>query len=38
MADFWSNDDRGYKLKVSLDTLSQNLENNTSQVRIRAWL
>lgn len=38
MADFWSNDDRGYKLKVSLDTVSQNVENNTSQVRIRAWL
>lgn len=38
MADFWSNDDRGYKLKVTLDTVSQNVNNNSSQVRIRAWL
>ncbi|MHB9781495.1 DUF859 family phage minor structural protein [Streptococcus sp. 10F2] len=38
MAEFWSNDDRGFRLRVWLDTTSQNVEANTSQIRVRAHL
>lgn len=38
MAEFWSNNDRGYSLRVRVDTQSQNIENNTSQVRVQAHL
>lgn len=38
MADFWSNDDRGFRLRVTMDTTAQNIGNNTSQIRVRATL
>ncbi|MBG9366563.1 DUF859 family phage minor structural protein [Streptococcus sp. NLN64] len=38
MAEFWSNDDRGFRLRVWLDTTSQDVEANTSQIRVRAHL
>lgn len=38
MAEFWSNNDRGFRLRVTMDTTSQNVESNTSQIRVRATL
>lgn len=38
MAEYWSNTDRGYRLKLTIDEVSQNVETNTSSVRIRLSL
>ncbi|GGE26245.1 DUF859 domain-containing protein [Streptococcus himalayensis] len=38
MAEFWSNNDRGYRIRLWLDQASQNVSSNTSQVRVRLAL
>ncbi|HEL2057769.1 TPA: DUF859 domain-containing protein [Streptococcus suis] len=38
MAEFWSNNDRGYRLRLVVDQVSQSISNNTSQVRVRLAL
>lgn len=38
MAEYWSNNDRGYRIKLTIDQVSQNAEANTSTVRIRLTL
>ena len=38
MAEFWSNNDRGYRIRLWLDQVSQNIGNNSSQVRVRLAL
>lgn len=38
MAEFWSNNDRGYRLRLWLDQTSQDIAGNTSQVRVRLAL
>lgn len=35
MAEFWSNNDRGYRLRLWVDQVSQDTTANTSQVRFR---
>lgn len=34
MAEFWSNSDRGYRLRLWIDQVSQDVEQNTSQVEL----
>lgn len=38
MVEFWSNNDRGYRIRLWIDQVGQNLQNNTSDVRIRLAL
>lgn len=38
MAEFWSNNDRGYRLRLWIDQVSQDAVANTSQVRFRLAL
>ncbi|PCR83359.1 hypothetical protein CQA85_01615 [Streptococcus salivarius] len=38
MAEYWSNNDRGYRIKLTIDQISPNVESNTSSVRIRLSL
>ena len=38
MAEFISNNDRGYRIRLWLDQVGQNFANNTSQVRVRLAL
>lgn len=38
MAEYWSNNDRGYRIKLIVDQVSQSVEANTSTVRIRLSL
>lgn len=38
MAEYWSNNDRGYRIKLIIDQVSQSVEANTSTVRIRLSL
>lgn len=38
MAEYWSNNDRGYRIKLIIDQVNQSVENNTSTVRIRLSL
>lgn len=38
MAEFWSNNDRSYYLKLWVDQVSQNISDNSSQVRVRLAL
>ena len=38
MAEFWSNDDRGYRIRLWVDQVGQNAEANSSQVRFRLAL
>ncbi|WP_049511159.1 DUF859 domain-containing protein [Streptococcus pseudopneumoniae] len=38
MAEFWSNNDRSYYLRLWVDQVSQNISDNSSQVRIRLAL
>ena len=38
MAEFWSNNDRGYRIRLWLDQVSQNIGENSSQVRVRLAL
>ncbi|QGH01234.1 DUF859 family phage minor structural protein [Streptococcus dysgalactiae] len=38
MAEFWSNSDRGYRIRLWLDQTSQSISGNSSQVRVRLAL
>ncbi len=38
MTEFWSNNDRGYRIRLWLDQTSQNIAGNSSQVRVRLAL
>lgn len=38
MVEFWSNNDRGYRIRLWIDQVGQNIQNNTSDVRIRLTL
>lgn len=38
MAEFWSNNDRGYRIRLWIDQASQNISGNSSQVRVRLAL
>ncbi|AXF53537.1 minor structural protein [Streptococcus phage 94] len=38
MAEFWSNNDRGYRIRLWVDQVGQDIQNNTSQVRLRLSL
>ena len=38
MAEFWSNNDRGYRLRLWVDQVNQDADANTSQVRFRLAL
>lgn len=38
MAEYWSNNDRGYRIRLWLDQVSQNVAGNSSQVRVRLAL
>lgn len=38
MAEFWSNNDRGYRIRLWIDQVSQNIAGNSSQVRVRLAL
>ena len=38
MAEFWSNNDRGYRIRLWIDQISQNIGGNSSQVRVRLAL
>ena len=35
MAEFWSNNDRGYRIRLWVDQVGQDIQNNTSQIRLR---
>ena len=38
MAEYWSREDRGYRIKMTIDQVSQNVEKNTSTIRLRLAL
>ncbi|WP_410531076.1 DUF859 domain-containing protein [Streptococcus sp. VEG1o] len=38
MAEFWSNNDRGYHIRLWIDQVSQSISGNSSQVRVRLAL
>lgn len=38
MAEYWSNDDRGYRIRLTIDEVGTNIESNSSSVRIRLSL
>ena len=38
MTEFWSNNDRGYRIRLWVDQVGQDIQNNTSQVRLRLAL
>lgn len=38
MAEYWSREDRGYRVRMTIDQISQNVEANTSTVRVRLTL
>lgn len=38
MAEFWSNNDCGYRIRLWVDQVGQDIQNNTSQVRLRLAL
>ena len=38
MAEYWSNTDKGFRIKMTIDQVSQNVEKNSSSVRIRLSL
>ena len=38
MTEYWSNNDRGYRIKLTIDQVDQDVEKNTSSVRIRLSL
>lgn len=35
MAEFWSNSDRGYRIRLTIEQLSQNVVANTSEIRVK---
>lgn len=38
MAEYWSNTDKGFRIKMTIDQVSQNVEKNNSTVRVRLSL
>lgn len=38
MTEYWSNNDRGYRIKLTIDQVGQDVEKNTSSVHIRLSL
>lgn len=38
MAEYWSNTDKGFRIKMTIDQVGQNVEKNSSSVRIRLSL
>lgn len=38
MAEYWSREDRGYRVRMTIDQVSQNVEANTSTIRVRLTL
>jgi hypothetical protein len=38
MTEYWSNNDRGYRIKLTIDQVGQDVDKNTSSVRIRLSL
>ena len=38
MAEYWSNNDRGYRIRLWLDQVAQDIAGNSSQVRVRLAL
>lgn len=38
MAEYWSNTDKGFRIKMTIDQVSQNVEKNSSTVRIKLVL
>lgn len=38
MAEYWSREDRGYRVRMTIDQISQNVEANTSTIRVRLTL
>ena len=38
MSEFWSNNDRGYRIRLWIDQVGKNAANNTSDVRVRLFL
>lgn len=38
MAEYWSNTDKGFRVKMTIDQVGQNVEKNSSSVRIRLAL
>lgn len=38
MAEYWSNTDKGFRVKMTIDQVSQSVEKNSSSVRIRLTL
>lgn len=38
MAEYWSNTDKGFRIKMTIDQVSQNVKKNSSTVRIRLVL
>lgn len=38
MAEYWSQEERGYRVRMTIDQVSQNVEANTSTIRVRLTL
>lgn len=38
MAEYWSREERGYRVRMTIDQVSQNVEANTSTIRVRLTL
>ena len=38
MAEYWSKEERGYRVQMTIDQVSQNVEANTSTIRVRLTL
>lgn len=38
MAEYWSNTDKGFRIKMTIDQVNQNVEKNSSTVRVRLVL
>nr|DAN53932.1 MAG TPA: protein of unknown function DUF859 [Caudoviricetes sp.] len=38
MAEYWSQEERGYRVRMTIDQVSQNVEPNTSTIRVRLTL
>lgn len=38
MAEYWSQEERGYRVRMQIDQVSQNVEANTSTIRVRLTL
>lgn len=38
MAEYWSKEERGYRVRMTIDQVSQNVEANTSTIRVRLTL